>query len=95
MATRREICQRWSDNHSHGEVSEYNPEWAEDYGYSQSEYTNAYYNAFIRDYKPGETLINENGDKVSAWHHNFHFYLVDVIGYCNDEEFQQYYYEPV
>jgi hypothetical protein len=84
MATRREICADWADEHSHSEATEFNPEWAEDYDLTQKEYINAYYNAFIKVYKPGE---------IPSWRENFKHYLVDVIGWTTESEFSQEYFE--
>ena len=84
MATKRQMCQKYSDDSSHGEASEFNPHWHDDYDVTEKEYINAYYNAFVKTYKPGE---------VPTWKANFHHYLVEVIEYVTEKEFQQLYFE--
>lgn len=84
MATRRERCQQWSDEHSHAEISEFDPEviWEID-GLNEQMYINAYYNAYVRDYKPSE---------LKEFKANFRYYLVDVMEYVTDAEFDELYF---
>lgn len=84
MATRREMCQRWADEHSHSEASEFTPEWHEDYGVTEKEYITAYYNAWVKAYKPGE---------IPSWKTNFHYYLVELIEWVTESEWREEYFE--
>ena len=81
MTTIRERCQDWSDESSHQEVSEFNPEWHDDYDLTEKEYIRAYYNVFVRVYKPS--------DKPS-WRDAAKYWFVEVTGYVSEKDFEQY-----
>ena len=70
----------WSDIHSHSEVSLYEPERAEEYGVTRTEYDQAYYNAFV--------AIYENSDE---WFEAFEYYLTDIIEVYDHDDFLEYY----
>jgi hypothetical protein len=98
MATKRQMCRDYSDNSSHSEASEFHPEYHDDYGVTEREYISAYYNAYLKVYKPSDFVehpkhMGQHPPKmIHAWKLAFHHYLVEIIEWCTEDEFNDKYF---
>jgi hypothetical protein len=81
MATRRSLCQKWSDESSHKAVTKFHPEYADDYDLTEAEYILAYYNAFVKVYKPSE---------MKDWNTAMKYWFVEVQEYVTESDYLQY-----